>query len=70
GGIEDEVINRVFEPYFTTKHKSQGTGIGLHMSQEIISRHMNGVLEVSNTQYTYKNKSYKGAIFVIKIPFK
>ncbi|MFA9373251.1 MAG: cache domain-containing protein [Poseidonibacter sp.] len=70
GGIDDEVINRVFEPYFTTKHKSQGTGIGLHMSQEIISRHMDGVLEVSNTQYTYKNKSYKGAVFSMKIPFK
>ena len=70
GGIKDEVIQRVFDPYFTTKHKSQGTGIGLHMSQEIISRHMNGLLEVSNTEYTYKNKSYKGAVFSINIPCK
>ena len=42
GGIKDEFINRVFEPYFTTKHKSQGTGIGLYMSEEIITKQLNG----------------------------
>ena len=68
GGIKDDVINRVFEPYFTTKHKSQGTGIGLYMSQEIISKHMNGTITVSNTKYEYQNSLYKGALFTIKIP--
>uniref|UniRef100_UPI0040472B4D transporter substrate-binding domain-containing protein n=1 Tax=Aliarcobacter sp. TaxID=2321116 RepID=UPI0040472B4D len=68
GGIEDEIINRVFEPYFTTKHKSQGTGIGLYMSLEIIKKHMLGVLSVSNKIFTYNNIKYKGAEFLIKLP--
>jgi len=68
GGIPEDIINRVFEPYFTTKHKSQGTGIGLYMSQEIISRHIKGTLEVNNTTYEYKDKNYTGAIFTITLP--
>ena len=68
GGVPNNIINRIFEPYFTTKHKAQGTGIGLHMSQEIISRHINGTLEVDNTTYTYKSKSYTGAVFTISLP--
>ena len=51
GGIKEDIIGRVFEPYFTTKHQSQGTGIGLYMSQEIVSRHMNGELIVENITY-------------------
>ncbi|AXX88967.1 hypothetical protein CKA55_01465 [Arcobacter suis] len=65
GGIEEEIINRVFEPYFTTKFKSKGTGIGLYMSKEIIEKHMNGSLLVKNEKYVYKDKSYTGATFSV-----
>ncbi len=65
GGIEEEIINRVFEPYFTTKFKSKGTGIGLYMSKEIIEKHMNGSLIVKNEKYVYKDKSYIGATFSV-----
>ncbi len=68
GGIKKDVINRVFEPYFTTKHQSQGTGIGLYMSQEIISKHMQGIITVTNDTYDYEGKTYKGASFKILIP--
>jgi len=68
GGIKEEIIERIFEPYFTTKHKSQGTGLGLYMSQEIIVRHMNGTLEVKNDNFEYNQKEYTGAVFSIKIP--
>ena len=67
-GIKEEIINRIFEPYFTTKHKSQGTGIGLYMSLEIIKKHMHGELLVSNKEYIYNNNKCKGAEFKIIIP--
>lgn len=67
GGIEDNIINRVFEPYFTTKHKAQGTGIGLFMSKEIIERQMEGSLSVKNKFYTYEKEDYKGAMFSITL---
>ncbi len=68
GGIPEKIISRIFEPYFTTKHQSQGTGIGLYMSEEIIVKNMNGEIFVSNTQYSYNNEKYKGAVFTIKLP--
>lgn len=57
GGISVKVINRVFEPYFTTKEQGKGTGIGLYMSKMIIEDNMNGIISVAN--------SGNGAIFVI-----
>jgi signal transduction histidine kinase len=50
GGIKDEIINRIFEPYFTTKFKNQGTGIGLYMCKVIIEESMKGSLEIKNYQ--------------------
>lgn len=70
GGIEKEIINRVFEPYFTTKFKSKGTGIGLYMSKEIIEKHMKGNLSVKNENYLYKENNYAGANFSIIFPNK
>ena len=68
GGVPFEIIEKIFEPYFTTKHKSQGIGIGLYMCQEIISKHMNGKLTVNNKNFTYKDVHYKGAEFKIEFP--
>lgn len=67
GGIPDSIISRIFEPYYTTKEKSQGTGIGLYMSQEIISKHFHGKLTVKNQSYTYEENSYVGAEFIITL---
>lgn len=68
GGIESKIIDKVFEPYFTTKHQSMGTGIGLFMSEEIITKHMNGEILVSNEYFTYDDIDYKGARFTLKLP--
>ncbi len=67
GGIKDTIIDRIFEPYFTTKHQSQGTGIGLYMSEEIIVKHMHGTINVRNINFTHENKDYTGAQFEIVI---
>ncbi|AXX87912.1 two-component system sensor histidine kinase [Malaciobacter marinus] len=50
GGINLTPIEKVFEPYVTTKHASSGTGIGLYMSKNIIEKSMNGSLSVSNNK--------------------
>ena len=65
GGIPKEFIDRIFEPYFTTKHQSQGTGIGLYMTEEIVLKHLKGQIQVKNKDFIYGNSSYKGAQFKI-----
>ena len=67
GGIPADIISKIYEPYFTTKHKSQGTGLGLSMTYKLITEGMNGKIEVSNKEFTYENKIYIGAEFVISI---
>ena len=67
GGVPENIIDRIFEPYFTTKHQSQGTGIGLYMSEEIVRTHLNGILSVENDTYEYDGIKYVGANFIIKI---
>ena len=60
GGIPKDIIPKIFDPYFTTKHQTQGTGLGLHMSYKIITESLQGKLYVKNTDV--------GAMFIIELP--
>jgi len=60
GGVPDAVMPRIFEPYFSTKEKKDGTGLGLYMSKIIIEEHCHGLLEVENSD--------EGAQFCITLP--
>lgn len=68
GGIEQDIIHNIFEPYFTTKHKSQGTGLGLYMTYNFITKSFSGEIDVENETFRYNDKSYKGAKFTINLP--
>jgi PAS domain S-box-containing protein len=67
-GIPNHIIDKIFEPYFTTKHKTNGTGLGLYMTNQMINEHMKGKVEVSNEIFTYNDVEYKGALFKISLP--
>jgi len=62
GGISEKIFEKIFEPYFTTRHKTQGTGIGLYMAKNIIEKNMQGYLNVKNIHdgvcFTIKVKKY------------
>ena len=69
-GMPALLINRVFEPYFTTKHKSQGKGLGLYLVKKSIEELFKGSISVSNIEFMNNQKREKGACFEISIPFR
>ena len=68
GGISESIMEHIFEPYFTTKHKSQGTGLGLHMTYMMITNELQGEITVKNRTFEFEGEIHNGAEFIIKLP--
>jgi len=61
-GISNEIIDKIYNPYFTTKHKSKGTGLGLYILKMIIEQTMHGKIKISSSK--------SGTKCNISMPFK
>ena len=67
GGIQQENIDSIFEAYTTGKDETEGTGIGLYMSKQIVENSLEGKISAQNTTFTYDEKEYEGAEFTIRL---
>ncbi len=62
GGVKESIIDKIFDPYFSTKDEKSGTGLGLYMCKTIVNKHFNGIIGVYN--------SNDGACFYVDLPIK
>jgi signal transduction histidine kinase len=64
-GIDENILSKIFEPYFTTKHEAFGVGLGLYIVNELFVKHMNYKIDIQNVTFTFENKTYTGTNFII-----
>lgn len=65
GGIDEKIVSKIFEPYFTTKHQSYGVGLGLYIVEEFFTKTLNKKIELKNEEFVHENKNLKGLNFII-----
>lgn len=68
GGISEDIIDKIYEPYFTTSHMSRGKGLGLYNTHKFITVDMRGLIDVSNSTIIHENEETLGAKVTIELP--
>jgi C4-dicarboxylate-specific signal transduction histidine kinase len=66
-GIDESIIDSIFDAHFSTKQEKEGSGIGLYMSKKIITENFNGNIYAKNNSFEYEGKNYFGADFIIEL---
>ncbi|BAK72673.1 sensor histidine kinase [Arcobacter sp. L] len=64
-GIDEKLLSKILEPYFTTKHQAFGVGLGLYVVQEFFVKNLAYKIDIKNVTFDYENKKYSGTNFII-----
>ena len=64
-GIDELILPKILEPYFTTKHQAFGVGLGLYLVQEFFVKTLGFKIDIKNVTFEHKNKEYLGTNFII-----
>lgn len=64
-GIDNQIISKILEPYFTTKHQGFGVGLGLYVVQELFVKNLGYKIDIKNVTFEYQNKKYFGTSFIV-----
>jgi signal transduction histidine kinase len=64
-GIDEQIISKIIEPYFTTKHQGFGVGLGLYVVQEFFVKNLGYKIDIKNVTFEHENKKYRGTSFII-----
>ena len=64
-GIDETILSKILEPYFTTKHQAFGVGLGLYVVQEFFVKTLGFKIDIKNVSFEHENKEYNGINFII-----
>jgi signal transduction histidine kinase len=67
-GIPQNIIDKIFQPFFTTKPTGQGTGLGLSLAYDIITKEHNGTIKVESPAAAESGMENEGSSFIINLP--
>ncbi|HEX5151901.1 MAG TPA: ATP-binding protein [Parafilimonas sp.] len=67
-GIPQDIIDKIFQPFFTTKPTGEGTGLGLSLAYDIITREYNGTIKVESAAFAQPGSGESGSTFIIELP--
>ena len=70
GGIPEDLMDKIYEPFFTTKHKAHGVGNSLYMTKEILENSLNSKIDILNHTYKIDDLDFKGVKCTITMPIK